>query len=75
MVKPLFKTGIGAIALISLSACINQQGPMHASHGSKPCRLPDTLTCEKFADDNYRCTCQKGDNLRDILDSTGIPDY
>ncbi len=66
MARMTIRIGIGLLALVAISAC--------ASHGVqragqvKQCRATETLTCDRFAGENYNCSCQRGDNLREILD-------
>jgi hypothetical protein len=74
MIKTAFKTGIGLFALVVLSACATQESPERlAAEGE--CLRTETLSCDKFADETYNCTCEKTHNLREMLDAYTMPDY
>jgi len=75
MINTSFRAGIGLIALLALSACATQEKPEQVADESKKCRPDETLTCDKFSGETYNCSCEKGDNLRDILDAYRMPDY
>ena len=66
VIQAMNRITIGLFALIALSAC--------AFHGEPPegdnedCMYPNTLTCDRFAGENYNCTCERGTKLEDIID-------
>lgn len=64
--KPFaLKLGTGLLALLVLAACAAR--PPRTS-AVPECHPPDTLTCDRFAGENYNCSCQRGAKLRDILE-------
>ena len=66
-----FRIGIGLLALLVLSACATHGSREHRAGSVKQCPPTQTLTCDRFAGENYNCSCQRGDNLRDMLDPNG----
>lgn len=75
MIQTAFKTTIGLFALIILSACATVEKPEPQAAEGLQCHRSETLTCDRFADENYNCTCEKGDNIRDMLDAYSTPDF
>lgn len=75
MIHTTFKAGIGLFALLLLSACATQNSSALQAEEVTQCRHPETLTCDKFAGEVHNCTCEKGDNLRDMLDAYQTPNY
>ena len=75
MIQTTFKIGIGLFALLTLSACATQNKSEQLANESKECLPAETLTCDQFSDEAYNCTCEKGGNLRDMLDAYRTPDY
>ena len=69
MIRATIKNSIGLLALVALSACVGQGAhePTRASEVEQ-CPPPNTLTCDRFAGENYNCSCERGDRLKDILD-------
>lgn len=63
------RNGFGLLALLTLTACASQNVRQQRHAAAPKCLQSETLTCDRFADDNYNCSCQKGANVRDILDS------
>lgn len=70
-----FNIYIGLLALVALSACATQEFPELQAEEGMSCEPTETMTCDRFADEKYNCTCEKGDNLRDMLDAYRSPDY
>lgn len=75
MVKTTTKIGIELFASLTLSACATQETSEPLAESDNPCAPAETLACDQFADENYNCTCEKSDNLRDMLDAYSTPDY
>ena len=75
MVKTTAKIGIVLFALLTLSACATQETSAPLAKSDNQCARTETLACEQFADETYNCTCEKSDNLRDMLDAYRAPDY
>lgn len=67
MRKATIRVSIGLFSLIVLSACATSGKRQTA--GAEPCPPPATVTCDRFAGENYNCSCERGSNLRDILDA------
>jgi len=61
--------GIGLLALIALSACATDRAPEQRADGTVQCLATETMTCDRFADENYNCSCERGGNLREMLDA------
>ena len=61
--------GIGLLALIALSACATQGPPEEQANTAELCTYPNTLTCDRFAGEDYNCSCERGTKLGDIIDS------
>ena len=75
MVKTTTRIGIVLFVLLTLSACATQETAEPLAESDKQCAPTETLTCDKFSDETYNCTCEKGGNLRDMLDAYRTPDY
>lgn len=75
MKKSVIKAGIGLFALLTFSACATQESSELQAEETMQCRSDETLTCDEFAGETYNCSCEKGDNLRDMLDAYRTPDY
>lgn len=69
------KIGIVLFALALLSACATHGQSERVAADAPQCLYTETLTCDRFAGENYNCTCQRGDNLGDMLDAYRLPDY
>ena len=63
------KNFLGIVAAVALSACAGHAADERQPLGIDNCPPPNTLTCDRFAGENYNCTCERGDRLKDILDS------
>ena len=68
-------SGTGLLALLLFGACASQESAEQAAGETPKCRPNETLTCDEFADQTYNCSCEKGDNLRDMVDAHRMPDY
>lgn len=75
MIQTTIKYGIAVIVLVTMSACATQERSERATNQSMQCRSDETLTCDEFAGETHNCSCEKGDNLRDMLDAYRKPDY
>lgn len=75
MIPATRKFAIAFVAFLTLSACANQDRPRQVGDESMRCQYGQTLVCDEFADETYNCSCQRGDNLREMLDAYSIPDY
>lgn len=75
MKKSVIKAGIGLFALLVLSACATQESSVLQAEEPPKCRSNETLACDEFAGEVHNCSCEKGDNLRDMLDAYRTPDY
>lgn len=60
---------IGLLSLVALSACATQEPPEEQANAAEQCSYPDTLTCDRFAGEDYNCSCEKGTKLGEIIDS------
>ena len=69
MTRATTKTSIGIFALVALAACASQNAHKQQPSTVDQCPPPNTLTCDRFAGENYNCTCERSDRLEDILDS------
>ena len=68
MTQVTIRTGIGLLAMVALSACAAHGVPERRAGGVKQCPATQTLTCDRFAGENYNCSCERGGNLREMLD-------
>lgn len=75
MMKTAFKSGMGLFAVLALSACVTQEASEPLAEETMQCARGETLTCDRFSEENYNCSCEKGGNLRDMLDAYQTPDY
>ena len=75
MIQPLLKTSVGISVLLILSACASQESTEKVAGETRKCRPNETLTCDEFSGEAYNCTCERGDNLRDMVDAYDLPDY
>lgn len=62
------KGGAYVLTLLALSACATGGASTAPTGTVHNCRPPDTLTCDRFANEVHNCQCQKGDRLGEILD-------
>ncbi len=69
MIRATIKCGFGLFALLALSACANLKEREEMAGELKQCRQTETLTCDRFNGENHNCTCERGGNLRDMLDA------
>ena len=69
MIRATIKNSIGLFALVALSACAGHVAHERPANGIEQCAPPNTLTCDRFAGENHNCSCERGDKLKDILDS------
>ena len=69
MIPTSIRKAIGLIALVVLSACASNRATEQQAGTVDPCPPPNTLTCDRFAGENYNCKCERGSNLRDMLDA------
>ena len=66
----MIKSCFGCIVFLALSACAAQVPDEHSRVKSvEQCSYPDTLTCDRFAGEDYNCSCEKGTRMGDIIDS------
>ncbi len=63
------KAAIGVFAVVALTACAVQSRHHQRTAGSEQCTQSQTMTCDRFNDETYNCSCHSNDNFRDILDS------
>lgn len=75
MTQARIKTGAGLLALLLLSACASQESAEPVAGEPPKCRPNETLTCDEFSGEAYNCSCEKGENLRDMVDAHRLPDY
>ena len=75
MIRTMIRSGIGVFALVALSACATQERAEPLAEEAMKCAHYETLTCDRFSGENHNCTCEKGDNLRDMLDAYPTPGY
>ena len=75
MKEAVIKASIVLFALLTFSACATQERSELQAEETMQCRSDETLTCDQFAGENHNCSCEKGDNLRDMLDAYRTPDY
>ena len=75
MIRTMIRSGIGIFALVALSACATQERSEPLADETMKCARNETLTCDRFSDETYNCTCEKGDNLREMLDAYPTPGY
>ena len=69
MTRATIKNSIGCIIFAALSACAAQNPDEDRASAVEQCTYPDTLTCDRFAGEDYNCSCEKGTRMRDIIDS------
>lgn len=69
MIRVTVEYCIGLFALIALSACAGNSTLDRRAGAVEECRPPNTLTCDRFKGENYNCSCERGDRLKDILDA------
>ena len=69
MIRTTARNGFGLFALVALSACGSQHAYDRRAGTVDQCPPPNTLTCDRFAGENYNCTCEQSDRLQDILDA------
>lgn len=72
MKRTTIGNGIGLLVLMALTACASGGTPEQSADGDVHCRPTETKTCDRFAGENYNCSCQRGDRLRDILDANSM---
>lgn len=58
----------GLLALLAVSACSSGGSPALRADKVAQCLPTETMTCDRFAGENYNCSCQRGGNLREMLD-------
>lgn len=66
--RATIKNSISFLALVALSACAGHGAHEPRAGAVEQCAPPNTLTCDRFAGENYNCSCERGDKLKDILD-------
>ncbi len=69
------RTSIVLVALLTLSACATQEPDEYQTEVVMQCPTGQTLTCDEFAGETHNCSCEKGGNLRDMLDAYSTPDF
>lgn len=69
MFPAMIKNCMGLVALLALSACAGHRVDERRPLSVENCPPPNTLTCDRFAGENYNCSCERSDRLKDILDS------
>ena len=69
MIRATIKSSIGLFVLVALSACASQGAQKQQAGAIDECPPPNTLTCDRFAGENYNCSCESSDRLEMILDS------
>lgn len=74
MSRATVRSSIGLFALVALSACATSGAPEQRAKGGLQCHPNETLTCDRFAGENHNCTCQRGGDLREMLDAYHV-DY
>lgn len=75
MDKTTLKTSIGLVALLVLSACATQETSEQVTDETLKCRPNETRVCDEFAGETSNCSCEKGDDIRKMLDAYETPDY
>ena len=75
MMQARIQSSIGLFVLLLLGACASQETEEQAAGATPNCRPNETLTCDEFAGETYNCSCERGDNLRDMVDAHRLPDY
>lgn len=65
----MIRNSFGLFVLVALSACSTQGEPERLADEIPECLPTETMTCDRFAGENYNCTCERGDNLREMLDA------
>ena len=69
MILTTFKTGIGLFTLLALSACATQERSEPLADETMQCAPTETLACDRFSGENYNCRCERGDDLKKMLDA------
>ena len=69
MIRATIKKSVALSILFALSACAGQNAYKQKAGSIDECPPPNTLTCDRYAGENYNCSCESSDRLQDILDS------
>jgi hypothetical protein len=69
VIRATIRKSIGLFALVALSACATQDPPERQAEDALQCAPTETKTCDRFAGENHNCTCERGGNLREMLDA------
>ena len=69
MIRATIYNSSALILLLTLSACAGPTATKQQASTIDECPPPNTLTCDRFAGENYNCSCESSDRLEMILDS------